>query len=295
MKTSQPLWLGFAPALFLGLWSSGYVAAKFGLGYTDPMTFLALRFACVIAIMMPLFVLLKPPLPSNPADWFHLGIVGFLLQSVYFGMCYMAFKTDVAVGTLALILSMQPILVGLIAPRWAGERVGWRVWVGLLLGLLGAALVIVSRSAIEPASPLGLLYGVLALAGITSGSLWEKRFGVSHHPVTSNLIGFTVGLIGVLPFMLLLEPMRIEWTFEFTATLAYLVMGNSVIAVGLLLAMIRAGDVRRVSARFFLVPPLAALCAWVLLDEVMPPLAWFGMLLAGSGVFIATRRAGSPR
>ena len=181
------------------------------------------------------------------------------------------------------------LVVGLVAPRWAGEKVGWRRWSGLVLGLFGAAVVIITRSGIDP-PPTGLsfLFGFLALVGITAGSLWEKHFGVSHHPVTSNLVGYTVGFAGVLPFMLLLESMHIDWTWEFTATLAYLVMGTSLVAVGLLLAMIRAGDVTRVSAMFFLVPPFAALVAWFVLDEIMPPMAWVGMGFAAAGVLIAT-------
>ena len=288
MSADPPRWLVLAPALFLGLWSTGYVAAKFGLAFAEPMTFLALRFACVVAIMAVLFFVLRPPLPNTPMDWAHLAIVGFLIQSMYFGMCYMAFKSGLAVGTLALVLSLQPILVGLVAPRWAGENVGWQRWIGLVLGLLGAAVVIVARLEIEPPTALSFLYGILALFGITAGSLWEKRFGVSHHPVTANLIGYAAGLAGVVPFMLLLESMRIDWTWAFGAMLAYLVLGNSLIAVGLLLAMIRAGDVSRVSALFFLVPPLAALVAWIVLDEIMPPLAWVGMAVAAAGVFMAT-------
>ena len=222
-------------------------------------------------------------------DWVHLAIVGFLLQSMYFGMCYMAFKSGIAVGTLALILSFQPILIGLVAPGWAGEKVGWQRWAGLFLGLSGAGVVIMARSTIEAPTLISFAYGFLALFGITAGSLWEKRFGVSHHPVTANLVGYTVGLVGVLPFMLFLETMHIDWTWEFTASLTYLIIGNSLIAVGLLLAMIRAGDVTRVSALFFLVPPLAALVAWLILDEIMPPLAWIGMALAAAGVYMATK------
>ncbi len=294
MESDKSSWLAFAPASFLLLWSTGYVAAKFGLAFAEPMTFLALRFGCVSAIMAILFLVLKPPLPRTPADWLHLAVVGFLLQSLYFGMCYMAFKDGIAVGTLALILSIQPILVGLIAPRWVSERVGWKQWLGLLLGLLGAGIVITARSAIEAPTIPGLLYGFLALFGITIGSLWEKRFGVSHHPVTSNFVGFTAGLIGIAPFMLVLETMHIQWTWAFVLALAYLIVGSSLLAVGLLLAMIRAGDVARVSALFFMVPPLAALFAWQILDEVMPPLAWFGMTVAAIGVFLATDKPKKP-
>ncbi len=270
------------------MWSTGYVAAKFGLGFIEPLTFLALRFACVVAIMAALFLVLRPPLPKTRAEWMHLSIVGFLLQSMYFGMCYMSFKAGLAVGTLALILSLQPIIVGLVAPRWNGESVGWRRWNGLLLGLAGAVIVILARSEIAVPSALGLFFACLALFGITGGSLWEKRFGVSHHPVTANLVGFAVGLLGVMPFVIVFESMTVEWSWQLAVSLTYLIIGSSLIGVGLLLAMIRAGDVSRVSALFFLVPPLAATFAWLVLDEVMPPIAWFGMLVAGAGVLMAT-------
>lgn len=289
MRPTPPLWLVFAPGIFVALWSSGYVAAKFGLGHIEPMTFLSLRFACVVVIMAAFFLVLRPPLPKSRAEWMHLAIVGFMLQSMYFGMCYMAFTFGLSVGTLALILSLQPIIVGLVAPRWNGEAVDWRRWAGLVLGLTGAVIVITARMQIAAPSAIGFLFAALALFGITGGSLWEKRFGISHHPVTSNLVGFSVGFLGVAPFMVAFESMHIVWTWQLVGAFAYLVIASSLIAVGLLLAMIRAGDVSKVSALFFLVPPMAAAAAWVVLGEVMPPLAWFGMVVAGVGVFVATR------
>ncbi len=279
-----------APVLFLGLWSGGYAVAKVALQYAEPMTVLALRYALVVIIMAALFAVLRPPLPRTRSDWLHLAVVGFLIQTVYFGFCYLAFRAGVAAGTVALLMSLQPILVGLVAPGWAGETVDWRRWTGLVLGLIGAAVVIMARSEIEPPSLIGFTFALLGLLGITAGSLWEKKFGLSHHPVTANLVGFAAGMIGILPFMLMLETMTIDWTWQFSAALAYLVIGNSVIAVGLLLAMIRAGDVSSVSALFFLVPPLAAMLAWLMLGEIMPPFAWLGMALAGIGVFLATRK-----
>ena len=288
MNTNQPLWLTLAPGIFLFMWSTGYVAAKFGLGYIEPMTFLALRFACIVAIMAVLFAVIRPPLPKSNNEWMHLFIVGFMLQAMYFGMCYMSFTAGLSVGTLALILAMQPIIVGLVAPRWNNEFVGWQCWAGLFLGLAGAVLVIVARSEIAPPSAMGILFAFLGLCGITGGTLWEKRFGVPQHPVTSNLVGFTAGLVGVAPFMIAFETMEIVWTWQLAVSLVYLIIASSLIAVGLLLAMIRAGEVSKVSALFFLVPPMAAAFAWIVLDEVMPPLAWLGMLIAGLGVFMAT-------
>ncbi|WP_273508490.1 DMT family transporter [Planktotalea frisia] len=286
----RPLWLILAPFIFLGLWSMGYSVAKIGLLYTDPMTLLALRFGCVIVIMTILFLIVRPPLPKTRAEWGHLAFVGFLIQAVYFGMNYFAFESGVGAGTGALLMSFQPILVALIAPVWSAEVIGRRSWIGLALGLCGTLLVIGSRTDIEPPSLFGLTCAAIALLGITSGSLWEKRFGLNHHPVTSNLIGYTAGFIGILPALALQDSFEVEWSGAFIAALAYLVIGNSLIAVGLLLAMIRAGDVSRVSALFFLVPPLAAMVAWIMLGEVMPPIAWLGLAAASLGVYLATRK-----
>ena len=291
--TRAPLWLMFAPLVFLMLWSGGYATAKYGLQFAEPMTFLTLRYALVVLIMAILFVILRPPLPATRAGWMHLAVVGLLIQVGYFGFCYLAFKTGIAVGTLALIFSMQPILVCLIAPRWSGELISWHQWSGLLLALLGTVVVILARSAIAKPSSAALLFAVIGLIGIVAGSLWEKRFGLDHHPVTASLIGYVAGLLGVVPIMLATETMQVTWNWGLAGALAYLVIGNSVIAVGLLLAMIRHGDVGRVSALFFMVPPLAAIIAWLLLGEQMPVLAWGGMLLAAMGVLLATRQRAS--
>ncbi|MEM7018834.1 MAG: DMT family transporter, partial [Pseudomonadota bacterium] len=278
-----------APAVFLCLWSGGYVVAKIALLYSEPMTVLALRYSLVIVIMAFLFLFFRPPLPKTLPEWGHLAMVGFLIQTVYFGMCYLAFRAGSSAGMVALVMSFQPILVGLIAPGWTGEKIGRYTWIGLGLGLIGAVLVIYARSNIETPSLLALGCVTLALFGISAGSLWEKRFGLVHHPITSNLIGYSAGLLGILPFMFWLESMTVDWNWEFAAAMAYLVIGNSVIAIGLLLAMIRAGEVSKVSALFFLVPPMVAVLAWVILDELMPPLAWFGMAIASVGVLLATR------
>lgn len=288
--TERPWWLVAAPVMFLFLWAGGYAVAKVGLMYSPPLTLLVLRYVCVVLLMAVLFVFIRPALPKTRADWAHVALVGFLMQAVYFGLSYLAFMNGVAAGTAALIMSLQPILVALIAPRWSGECISIRQWSGLALALAGTGLVIVVRFDIGSGSVAGLLLAFIALMGITSATLWEKRFGISHHPVTSNLIGYIAGLLGVLPFMFWLETPQVDWTWNFVAALAYLVIGNSLIAVGLLLAMIRAGEVSKVSALLFLVPPLAALIAWFMLGEVMPLLAWVGLVLAGIGVFMATRK-----
>jgi drug/metabolite transporter (DMT)-like permease len=243
----------------------------------------------VLAVLLPLFLVIRPPLPRNPLEWLHQGVIGILVQTLYFGLVYVAMKLGVSAGLQALIVSLQPILVGILAPRMVHERVGLAQWVGLGLGILGAALVIMARSSVDAASGAGILCSFGALFGMTVGTLYEKRFGVAQHPVTSNLVQYAVGFAAVLPLAWVLEDMRVFWTGPMIAALIYLAIGNSLVAVTLLLAMIRRGEASRVSALFFLVPPTAAMIAWLLIGESMPPIAWSGMALAAAGVGIANR------
>lgn len=290
MTAKKPLWLVAAPVIFLLLWSGGFSVAKLGISHAEPLSFLSLRYACILALLLPIALVMRPPLPAAPAEWGHLAAVGLLMQTGYFGLSYLAFKAGVSAGGVAIIVCLQPILVGLIAPRFAGERVGLMRWAGLALGLLGAATVIAARSAVELEHPLGVAAAVVALFCITAGTLWEKRFGKSHHPVTSNAVQYAAGLLGTLPFALAFETFTFEWNLPFAAALAYLVIGNSIIAMSLLLAMIRAGEVSRVSSLFYLVPPISALIAWPLLGEAMPQLGWAGFAAAAAGVAIASRK-----
>lgn len=157
------------------------------------------------------------------------------------------------------------------------------------MGLTGAMLVIAARSTVGATSIIGILAAIAALASITAGTLYEKRFGVTHHPVTSNTIQYLVAFALILPVAMITETMWVEWVPELYISLGYLVVFNSLIAITLLLAMIRHGEAARVSALFFLVPPGAALIAWGILGETMPPLAWPGIVLAAIGVAVAAR------
>ena len=286
---ASPLLLKAAPAIFLLFWSGGFAAGKVGLAYTGPLTFLAVRYALVLLVLLPLVLIMRPPLPRTSAAWGHLLVVGFLIQGLYFGLGYLALAMDISSGAVALILSLQPILVALAAPRISGERVGRWAWVGLGLGLGGAALVILAKSAIEALPALGVLAAVGALGGMTIGTLYEKRFGIAQHPVTANTVQYAAGLVATLPLAFLLEDRAVEWSLPLGLSLLYLIVCNSLIALTLLLMMIRRGEVSRVSALFFLVPPMAALIGWLVLDEQMPPLAWVGFALAAAGVALATR------
>jgi drug/metabolite transporter (DMT)-like permease len=233
--------------------------------------------------------ILRPPLPGRWRSYGHLAVTGFLIQVLYFGLSYLGFWLGASAGGLALIVCLQPILVGLLAHGLVSETVDLKRWIGLFLGLGGAAIVIIARSEVGSSSLPGTLCAVGALAGITLGTLYEKRFGLEHHPVLANLVQYSVGLAVIGPVALLVETPVIHLTTSLSLCLAYLIIGNSLIAVTLLLAMIRAGEASRVSALFFLVPPVAAAMAFVAIGETMPPAAWLGMAMAAFGVALASR------
>jgi drug/metabolite transporter (DMT)-like permease len=182
----QRIWLELTPIMFLILWPAGYLVAKVVLADAAHMAWLALRFAAVIAIMTVLFAILRPPLPKTPKDWLHHGFISFLMQPVYFGMAYFSFVNGVAAGTAALIFSLQPLLVALLAPRWSGEAVRWPQWLGLAIAMTGTFVVIITRLEIGP-PPLGRIR--------------LCRFGLSHQPVTENLVVYSAELLRLLPLI----------------------------------------------------------------------------------------------
>ncbi|MBC7737144.1 MAG: EamA family transporter, partial [Candidatus Saccharibacteria bacterium] len=146
--TERPAWLIAAPFVFLILWSAGFAVAKLGLQHAPPMTLLALRYVTVLAVLLPVAAVLRPPMPKTLRGWADVAVVGFLIQVVYFGLCYLAFKSGASAGAVAIVVCLQPILVALIAPRLVGERISPRGWLGLALGLTGAAIVILSRGSV---------------------------------------------------------------------------------------------------------------------------------------------------
>lgn len=284
-------WSRGAPLVFLILWSSGFVFLKMGLAYAEPLSFLALRYALVVAVLLPVLLWVRPTWPQQARQWAHLAVVGVLLQAGYFSFTYLSLHHQMSAGGIALITSQQPILVGLLAPLVSSERVSAGRWAGLILGVAGALMVIVARPlGGEGVGALGVLYAILALMVITASTLWEKRFGTESHPVVANLVQYAIGFVVVLPLALWLEDGDIQWHAPgLWLSLAYLVVCNSIVAITLLLAMIRRGEVSRVSALFFVVPPGTALIALVLLAEELPLLGWTGIAVATVGIFLAMR------
>lgn len=230
--------------------------------------------AFVLLALLPLLAVLRPPLPGTPAAWLHLAAVGALVQFGHFAPNWMALARGAGVGVTALIASLQPVPVALLQPALGGPRIGGAVWAGLALGLAGAGLVTAARFGVSAPSAAG------PLLCMTAGALYEKRFGVGVHPLTAAAAQHALAYVLALGLATATETMHVSWSPDFVRSLFYLVVANSLVAISLLLAMVRRGEVARVSALFFLVPPLAAVVAWLLQREGLPPTAWAGMALA---------------
>ena len=289
-RTAKPWWLPFAPWIFVALWSGGYAPVKIALQYSEPLFLLVLRYAGVLALLIPAYLIMRPPLPRSRRAWLHLIIVGILIQGIYFALANMAIGLGASAAALGIILALQPILVALTVPWVTGEAVSIRTWAGLALALAGAVIVILAKSGAGDATTAGIITTCFALLFITAGTVWEKRFGQTQHPIVANIV--QCGAAGAIALAVAwpLETFTVNWTWPFVLSLAYLIVGNSIIAMTLLLAMLRHGAATRASALFFLVPPCSAAIAWFLLDESFPPLVFAGMAAAAAGVWLARSR-----
>lgn len=285
-RTSQLL-LRLTPALFVLLWSTGFIGARLGMPYAPPLTFLTLRFVAVVAILAPLAWWLGSRWPSRAKDWLHLAVAGILMHGAYLGGVFVAIGLGLEAGLSALIVSLQPLLVAAVAGLLLGEHVTLRAWLGLALGLAGVALVLAGKLHGGIAASWGVLACLVALAGITAGTLYQKRFCTSLDLCSGNLIQFAAAGIVCGAIGLPLEQRPVIWNGELVFALAWLVLVLSLGAISLLYLLLRRGAASQVASLFFLVPPTTALIAWPLFGERLGPLALLGMVLTVLGVALA--------
>ncbi len=278
------------PAVFVFLWSTGFIGAKLGLPYAEPMTFLAMRFGIVVALMLPFALLVRAPWPQSWKDAGHIAIAGLLLHGAYLGAVFASIDQGVEAGVSALIVGVQPILVAVAAGPLLGERVTRRQWLGLLLGMLGVIVVVSNKLALGIGTPFGMALSVFALFGMSAGTLYQKRFcgGMDLRSGSVIQFGATTLLIGGLAF--LLETREVVWHIDFIIALGWLIFVLSFGAMTLLYILIRRGEAARVSSLFFLVPPCTAVIAWILFDETLEITALAGMALAMVGVALVNLR-----
>ncbi len=272
------------PGVFVLLWSTGFIGAKFGLPYAEPMTFLVLRFAIVTVLLCVFAGLTSAPWPKSWREAGHIAMAGLLLQAVYLGGVFASIYHGVPAGISALIVGIQPLLVAAAAGPVLGETVTRRQWLGLVLGLGGVILVVWTKLGIGIGTPWGYALSVIALVGITLGTLYQKRYCPGIDLRSGTAIQFAATTVVLVPFALLFETRQVQWTGEFLFALGWLCIVLSLGAITLLFLLIRRGAASKVSSLFFLVPPCTALVAWPLFGEQLSLLALIGMAATMLGV-----------
>ncbi|THF63069.1 DMT family transporter [Pseudothauera nasutitermitis] len=281
------------PLLFVLLWSTGFIGAKYGLPYAEPLTFLSARYLLVVGLMLAVVLATRAPWPKTPRECFHIGATGVLIHAGYLGGVFIAIDRGLPAGVTALVVGMQPLLTALGAGWLLGERVSARQWCGLALGFTGVALVVGSKAAPGNALAEGLWLALLpalaALLAITAGTLYQKRFCPRFDLRTGTVLQFAPCLLLTGWLAAGTESTHIDWQAEFIFALLWLVLVLSLGAVSLLNLLLRSGSAVNVASLFYLTPPTTALIAWAMFDEHLAPLAMAGMAVAVCGVWLARR------
>jgi drug/metabolite transporter (DMT)-like permease len=276
------------PVLFVFLWSTGFVGAKFGLPYAEPLSFLLLRYVLVIGLMILAAIVARARWPGSLAAWCHLAVAGILIHGIYLGGVFMAIGQGLPAGMVSLLVGLQPLLTAFLAILMLGEAVRRRQWLGLVLGIVGTIMVLVGR--IEGGFSLtGVFPALCALLGITLGALYQKRFCPNFDWRTGSVAQFTAAALVTLPVALTFEGFHIQFTGEFVFALTWLVLVLSLGAITLLNHLIRNGSAVNVASLFYLVPPVTVLIAWALFGETLSLMSLSGLVVAVTGVALVRK------
>jgi len=283
------VWSLALPAAFILLWSTGFIGAKLGLPWIEPLTFLSIRMVIAGGLLGLVALLTHAPWPADGRAIVHTAVAGLLVHAAYLGGVFWAIDRGQAAGVTAIIVALQPLLTATLAGPLLAERVSARQWLGLVLGFAGVSLVILGRLEGGAISTQTLTATLIALVGITLGTLYQKRFCPVTDLRTGGAIQYAASAIVLGSLAVVLEEQRIIWTGELVFALAWLVLVLSVGAIGLLFLLIRHGAASRVASFFYLAPPITVVTAWLLFDEILPPLALVGLAVVVIGVALVQR------
>ncbi len=283
------LWVRAMPAVFVLVWSTGFIVARFGMPNAPPMTFLALRYALSIACFLPWILLARVPWPQGRMAWVHLAVTGLLIQAGYLGGVWAAVKVGMGAGLIALIVGLQPLLTA----TWVSARGGHvsrLQWLGLALGLGGLVLVVSHKLDAGHEASLGsLALGVLALGAITCGTLYQKRHVAPCDVRSAGVVQLTAALLVTLP-LALLETEAVRWNAEMVGALAWSVLALTLGGSSLFYLLIQRGAATAVTSLMYLVPPCTAVMAWLLFGESITTATVVGTAMTAAGVALLVHR-----
>jgi len=292
---NQSLLIRMAPLLFVSLWSTGFVAAKYSMHNADPFVFLCLRFTITALVLVPILLLMGGSLPRRIWSYRHDMVTGVLMHCCYLGFVFWAIKSGVPAGITAIIIGVQPILTMALASLYIGEHLGGRKLAGLLIGFAGITVVIVGKYGVTLGLNGGLdLVGlgmcIIGLLSMAFSVFYQKKFCDQSRLLPGTLMQYVAGSLATALFALIFsESWTVDWTPGFALALGWQVFGLSIGAVILLMYIIKNGEAGRVSSMFYLVPPLVVIEAHFLFGETLGMLSIMGMLVCIIGVIIVSR------
>lgn len=282
-----------APGLFVLLWSTGFIGAKYGVPYSPPFYFLAIRMAIAALLLFIAISFLRKSQSITRSIIWPSAMIGLTLHGAYLGGCFFAVSRGMPAGVAALIVSLQPVLVSLFAAKYLNEPLNARAVFGLILGLIGLFVVVLPRVSMNGANAISIVAiaaSVIGLLGGTSGTILQKKYGGTIPTLAGTSIQYTATAVGFLIFALMFEEPDIQWTTNFIGALAWLVFGLSFGAILLLFFLLKAGSAASVSSLYYLVPAATAIEAYFIFDEHISPISMVGTLITVIGVWLVVGR-----
>jgi len=282
------VWIKAMPIVFVGIWSTGFIVARFGMPNSPPFSFLWLRFAFSILCFLPWIYHAKVPWPSDRKQWLHLAVTGILLQAGYLGGVWSAIKGGMGSGLSALIVGLQPVLTAIWLSSQGGH-VSRRQWQGLVLGFLGLSMVVSHKleGGIE-VTPLTLAMAVMALASITIGTLYQKRFVKPCDVRTASSVQLMAAWVVTWP-LAWMESETIQWNHPMLYAMTWSVLCLTLGGSSLFYLLIQRGAAASVTSLMYLVAPTTAVLALLLFGETMTWLTLVGILVTALGVSLVVR------
>ena len=290
-------WVRWMPWVFVLIWSTGFVVARYAMPHSPPLSFLSLRYALSVVCFGLWTLLARAVWPQDRRQWVHLAVSGVLMHAGYLGGVWSAVKLGVGAGTVALLVGLQPVLTAVwlaaTAARHGRSQVAAREWCGLLLGLVGLALVLSGKFSIGEVTPWNLALAVLALLSITTGTLYQKRFVAPCDVRTANTVQLLAALAVSLPFALL-ETEALRSHPQLWGALLWSVVVLTLGGSSLLYLLIQRGAATQVASLLYLVPPCTALLAWWLFGETFTATMLLGLVVTVAGVALVVKAPAAP-
>lgn len=269
---------------FVVVWGSGFLATKLGLQYAPPFTFLTLRFAFGILLVVPIALAVRPSWPDSWGQWLHVAIAGLLMHAVNLGGSHYAQYLGMSAGIAALVLALQPLVTAVVAGPFIGERLNRLQWTGVLLGFAGVALVVWHKIDLDAMSTASLAAVLIALVAITAGTLYQRRFCPAVDLRAASVVQFAATLMFVAPLAWVVEGFQVRLSWQLLGSIGFLVVFASIFAVNALHTLMRRGEATRVTSLLYLTPIIAVALEWLMFGIYPTWLTAVGVVITCAGV-----------